>query len=79
MKTSLILDDKIFEDAKKEAQKSGRSISEIISQWSALGRELWRQNKAAKSKKFKPLDLGQERVDLTNRKEWMEDLGDDRT
>ncbi|HEY8269586.1 MAG TPA: hypothetical protein VIG33_01755 [Pseudobdellovibrionaceae bacterium] len=79
MKTSLILDDKVFEEAKKEAQKSGRSISEIVSQWAVLGRDLWRQKKGQKVKSFKPLDLGAERIDLTTRKEWMEDLEDDRT
>ncbi len=79
MKTSLILDDRVFEEAKKEASKSGRSISEIVSQWAALGREVWRQKKGQTTKKFKPLDLGAEKVDLTTRKDWMEALDDDRT
>ena len=79
MKTSLILDERVFEDAKKEAHKSGRSVSEVISLWAALGREAWRQKKGQSTKKFKSLDLGAEKVDLTSRKEWMEDLDDDRT
>jgi hypothetical protein len=79
MKTSLILDDRVFEEAKKEAHKSGRSVSEIVSQWAALGREVWRQTKNQNPKKFKPLNLGQEKIDLTSRKEWMEALDDDRT
>lgn len=79
MKTSLIIEDRVFEDARKEASKSGRSISEVISQWAVLGREAWRQKKAGPRKKFKPLDLGLEKVDLTNRKEWMEELDDDRS
>jgi hypothetical protein len=79
VKTSLILDDRVFEEAKKEANKTGRSISEIVSQWAALGREVWRQRKGQSPKRFKPLDLGAERIDLTNRKEWMEDLDDDGT
>ena len=79
MKTSLILDDRVFEEAKKEAHKSGRSLSEVISQWAALGREVWKSKKALSPKKFKPLDLGTEKVDLASRKEWMEDLDDDRT
>lgn len=79
MKTSLILDDRVFEEAKKEAGKSGRSISEIVSQWAALGREVWRQRKSQTPKKFKPLDLGAEKIDLTTRREWMEALDDDRT
>lgn len=78
MKTSLIIDDSVFAEAKKEAGKTGQSMSEIISQWAALGREVWRQKSKENPKKFKPLDLGSEKVDLTSRKEWMEDLGDDR-
>ncbi len=79
MKTSLILDDRVFEDAKKEAHKSGRSLSEIVSQWAALGREVWKNKNVLNPKKFKPLDLGPEKIDLASRKEWMEDLDDDRT
>ena len=77
MKTSLILDDRVFEDAKRESHKTGRSISEIISSWASLGRDVWRQKKGKASKPFKPLNLGEEKIDLTNRKDWMEELGDD--
>lgn len=79
MKTSIILDDRVFEEAKKEASRSGRSLSEIVSHWAALGREVWKSKKAPTPNKFKPLDLGAEKIDLTSRKEWMEDLDDDRT
>ena len=79
MKTSLILDDRVFEEAKKESNKTGRSISEVVSQWAAMGRDVWRQKKGQAVKKFKPLDLGAERIDLTNRKEWMGELEDDRS
>ena len=76
MKTSLILDDRVFEEAKKESSKTGRSISAIVSQWAAMGRDLWKQKKGQTVKTFKPLNLGTEKIDLTNRKEWMEDLDD---
>ena len=79
MKTSIILDDRVFEEAKKEANKSGRSLSEIVSHWAALGREVWKSKKVQTPNKFKSLDLGAEKIDLTSRKEWMEDLDDDRT
>jgi len=78
MKTSLILDDRVFEDAKKESHKTGRAISEIISSWAALGRDVWRQKKRSTPKTFKPLNLGEEKIDLTNRKDWMDGLDDDR-
>jgi len=76
MKTSLILDDKVYEDAKKESLKTGRSLSEIISQWTALGRDSWKKQKKNNST-FKPANLGNQKLDLTNRKEWMEQLDDD--
>lgn len=79
MKTSLVLDDRVFEEAKKEAARSGRTISEVISKWAQLGRDVWRQNqKDQKSRKeFKPCDLGQLQIDLSNRKNWMEELESD--
>ncbi len=77
MKTSLILDDRVFEDAKKESHKTGKAISEIISSWASLGRDVWRQKKGKASKPFQPLNLGKEKIDLTNRKDWMGELDDD--
>lgn len=77
MKTSLILDDRVYEDAKKESHKTGKAISEIISSWASLGRDVWRQKKRKSSKPFQPLNLGEEKIDLTNRKDWMGELDDD--
>ena len=77
MKISLILDDRVFEDAKKESHKTGKAISEIISSWASLGRDVWRQKKGKTSKSFQPLNLGEEKIDLTNRKDWMGELDDD--
>ncbi len=79
MKTSLILDDRVFEDAKNEAHKTGKAMSEIVSTWAAIGRDHWLQKKNQTPKKFRSLNLGLEKVDLTNRKEWMEVLEDDRS
>ncbi len=79
MKTSLVLDDRVFEEAKKESLKTGRSVSEIISEWAAIGRDQWKKLKSKKMKSFKPLDLGEQKIDLSSRKEWMEDLEDDRS
>ena len=79
MKTSLILDDRVFEEAKKESLKTGKTISEIISEWASIGRDQWKKIKNKKAKNFKALDLGGQKIDLTNRKEWMESLDDDRS
>ena len=78
MKTSLIIDDKIFEDAKKESDKTGKTISEIISKWAQVGRELWKKEQKIKNvKEFKARSLGKPMIDLTNRKNWMEELEND--
>jgi hypothetical protein len=78
MKTSLIIDDKVFLEAKKEADKTGLSISEIISNWAFLGRDFWKKNQKNKiQKKFKPANLGPEKIDLNQRKNWMDQLDKD--
>lgn len=75
MKTSLVIDDRVFEDAKKEADKSGKTISEVISTWAQLGREVFKQaSKNKRPKEFKAKDLGAPQVDLSSRKDWMEEL-----
>ena len=79
MKTSLVIDDRVFEEAKKESGKSGRTISEVISKWAQIGRDVLKQSqKDQKSRReFKPRDLGQPQIDLSNRKDWMEELEND--
>jgi len=79
MKTSLVLDDRVFEEAKKESLKTGKSVSEIISEWASIGRDQWKKLRGKKTKRFKPLDLGEQKIDLISRKEWMEDLDVDRS
>lgn len=78
MKTSLIIDDRIFEDAKKEADKTGRTISDVISKWAQVGRDFWKkEQKSKRPKQFKPRSLGKPMIDLSNRKNWMEELEND--
>ena len=75
MKTSLIIDDRVFEEAKKEADKSGKTISEVISKWAQLGRDVVKQaQKNQRPKEFKAKDLGVPQIDLSSRKDWMEEL-----
>lgn len=75
MKTSLVIDDRVFEDAKREADKSGKTISEVISKWAQLGREVFKQtSKNQRPKEFKAKDLGAPQIDLSSRKDWMEEL-----
>jgi len=75
LKTSLIIDDRVFEEAKKEADRSGKTISEVISKWAQLGRDAFKQaNKNQRPKEFKARDLGAPQLDLSSRKDWMEEL-----
>lgn len=79
MKTSLNLNDDVFEAAKREALRTGRTISEIVSEWARTGRDALK-NKARRGKKFQPVDLGgAAQIDLSSRRNWMEALDDDRT
>jgi hypothetical protein len=77
MKTSLVIDDNVFKEAKREAAESGRTISEIISLWARLGREEWASRSRAKTKPFQPVDLGEPTVDLSSRRNWQEELEED--
>lgn len=78
MKTSLNIDNDVFDAAKLAALQTGRPVSEIISRWAAIGYEAV-SGKAAPPKNFSPADLGgAPRMDLTRRKDWMDALDDDR-
>lgn len=73
MKTSLNIDDRIFHLAQKEALKTRKSLSEIISQWARMGREFLNKQQKAKPNPFKPINLGgPAAVDLSSRNEWMD-------
>ena len=78
MKTSLVIDDKVFQEAKKEASKTGKTISEVISLWARVGREEWMKRKRESGSEFRPVNLGELQLDLSNRKNWMEELENDR-
>ncbi|MBI2026842.1 MAG: hypothetical protein HYS98_03425 [Deltaproteobacteria bacterium] len=72
MKTSLKIDDSVFQEAKKASLQSGKTVSEIINQWASLGRQVWKKQSTQRSKKkFTPVDLGQQLIDVSNRKSWM--------
>jgi hypothetical protein len=77
MKTSLVLDDTIFNEAKKESLRTGRTLSQVVSAWAALGRETLKAQKSKKKVTFTPLNLGAQKIDLSSRKEWMSELEDD--
>lgn len=79
MKTSLVIDDRVFQDARKEAAAAGKTISEVISDWARLGRVEWLRRKREPSSDFKAMNLGEAKVDLSSRRHWMEELEDDRT
>lgn len=78
-KTSLNLDDQIFEAAKKEAARSKKTLSEVISFWARIGRNHLK-NVKAKESRFRPVDLGGDSlIDLTRRNDWMDSLDHDRS
>lgn len=76
MKTSLLIEDSLYEAAREEARRGGSSLSQVISEWARLGRMQAEKQKGAKSRRHLPtVDLGAPaQVDLSSRREWMEML-----
>lgn len=65
MKTSLLIEDKVFTDAKREAAETGRTVGEVISQWVHTGHDAWLKRKKKKvAKVFKPVNLGEHLIDF---------------
>lgn len=76
MKTSLIIEDSLYQAAQKEAQKTGKTISDTLSHWARIGREaLGQRKKNASPAKLHPVDLGgPPSIDLNCRRDWMDAL-----
>lgn len=77
VKTSLLIDDSVFNAAKKEASATGKTVSEVISFWARIGREQWLKREAVKTKDFRPVDLGTPLMDISSRRNWQEALEGD--
>ncbi len=75
MKTSLNIENELFESAKKEAAATGKSLSEVLSLWARRGRDDLRKHNR-KRRQFKTVSLGTPLIDLTKRKDWMQELED---
>ena len=74
MKTSLILEDRLFREARKEAQARGKTISETISHWARVGWETLKKGQKGR-RRLKAVDLGGPAlVDLSSRRDWMDTL-----
>jgi hypothetical protein len=78
VKTSLNLDDSVYEDARKASKKSGRSLSETISEWARLGRNLERARTRDRNPRLFPVDLGEPLIDFDQRSAVTDALDDDR-
>jgi len=75
MKTSLNIEDSLFKEAQKEAQKNRKTLSETISYWARIGRDTLRKSKKEGQRRLKSVDLGgAARVDLNSRRDWMDKL-----
>lgn len=73
MKTSLNINDYIYEKAQREAQNQSSTISEIISFWAQVGLDFIKKQRVRKKSVFKPVDLGgPAEIDLNSRRDWMD-------
>jgi hypothetical protein len=75
LKTSLVIDEALYQAAKREALRIKTSISTVISLWARQGRDKMRKEK--KNNRFEPVDLGgRSSIDLSRRKDWLEYIED---
>lgn len=75
MKTSLVLDDRLFRAARQEAQRNGKTLSETISHWARVGWEALRRERTTRRTTFHAVDLGgAAAIDLHSRRDWMDTL-----
>ncbi|MCP5463746.1 MAG: hypothetical protein H7A33_01845 [Deltaproteobacteria bacterium] len=75
MKTSLNIDDRVFREAKKESLRTKKTLSETISLWARLGLESLKTKRNKTKPKIEFVDLGGDsKIDLTNRKQWMDEI-----
>lgn len=75
MKTSLIIDDRVFQTAKREAERRGQTVSQIISDWARIGLETLKKATKSRRKALKSVSLGgPAAIDLSSRRDWMDSL-----
>ncbi|MBI2339406.1 MAG: hypothetical protein HYU99_03415 [Deltaproteobacteria bacterium] len=74
MKTTLMIDNFLFKEARKEAVKTGRSLSETISLWARAGHAAMSRGKK-RPPVLKTVDLGgPAAIDINSRRNWMDAL-----
>lgn len=76
MKTSLTLDARLVQAARKEAAKTGKTLSATITQWARTGWEvLQKQRRTITKQPLKTVNLGgPASIDLQCRRDWMDTL-----
>ncbi len=75
MKTSLNIDDSVFQAAQKMALQQRKTVSEIISLWAKFGWERLKTHKRRAKKTVTPVNLGgPSRVNLNSRHAWLDEL-----
>lgn len=75
MKTSLIIDDRVFQAARREAERQGKTVSQLISEWARIGLETLRKVTRLRRRKLRTVNLGRPaKINLNSRSDWMEEL-----
>lgn len=72
MKTSLTIEESLYRAARKEALRSGRSLSEIITSWAKEGLRSIQEKGKQKKPELKSVDLGDLNVDISSRRDWLD-------
>ena len=74
MKTSLVLDDHLYQEAQRVAREKGKTLSETISEWARLGRKVALEQQRKSRGVYQPVDLGEPLLDIGSRRDWMDML-----
>lgn len=76
MKTSLVIDDSLYHEAQAEARRTGKTLSETITEWAREGRRVLRAAKKGQPRKHPaPVRLGgAASLNLDSRRDWMDVL-----
>lgn len=71
-KTSLLLDESLYQAAEKEAQKRNTSVGRVVSEWAKLGRKASIKAEV-KTRNYSTVNLGSPSlVSLDSRADWMD-------
>lgn len=73
MKTSLNIENHLFDALKREALRQKKTLSEVLCEWARAGYEILGNRGKKSRRKLRGVNLGgAAQIDINSRKEWMD-------